>query len=280
MKIGILTIATGRYSMYIPELIESCEELFLENHDKEYFVYTDSDIESLGHFKGSEKITKIHQEKLGWPYDSMMRFHMFDAFKDILSGTDYLFFMNANMKVVSRIDESILPSENKCGIVATRHPGFHRRNPGINYPHESNPQSSFFVNLKDRSNYFQGCFNGGRSKEFLKMCEILKNNMDTDLKNNIVPIWHDESAINWYLEKKDPLVLYPTYAYPEYCDGNIIKKALLEKNNDEDIPSLYPDFSEAANPVDPFKHLIDEFSEPRIIQRNKNKDGGKIYLRK
>ena len=113
MQIGIVTIATGKYSVYIPELIESCETLFLCDHDRKYFIYTDCDIESLGPFKGSDKIIKIHQEKLGWPYDSMLRFHMFEVFKNILLGVDYIFFMNANMKVVSTVDDSILPSENE-----------------------------------------------------------------------------------------------------------------------------------------------------------------------
>lgn len=264
--------------MYIPELVESCENLFLESHDKKYFVYTDSDLAPLGDFVGSDKIIKIHQERLGWPYDSMMRFHMFSAFEKILSDVDYLFFMNANMKVVSKVDDSILPANNKCGIVATEHPGYYGKN--VPHPHESNPNSLFFVKLNNRSKYFQGCFNGGRSKEFLKMSRVLKKRMDIDLKNGIIPIWHDESAMNWYLVGKDVHVLHPTYAYPEYCDGEIIKKSLLEKNSDADIPLLYSDFMEARNQEDPFKHLIKGHNFPKIIQRNKNKDGGKIYLRK
>jgi len=135
MQIGIVTIATGKYSIYIPELIESCEALFLCDHDRKYFIYTDCDIESLGSFKGSDKVIKIHQEKLGWPYDSMLRFHMFEVFKNILLDVDYIFFMNANMKVVSMVDDSILPSGNECGIVATIHPGYYKNK---KYPYDSN----------------------------------------------------------------------------------------------------------------------------------------------
>lgn len=277
MRICILTVATGRYSRYIPELIESCEELFLENHDKEYFVYTDSDIESLGHFKGSEKITKIHQEKLGWPYDSMMRFHMFDAFKDLIGEMDYVFFMNANMKIVSPVDDSILPKENQCGIVVTEHPGYYKKD---GFPYENNIRSGFFVKPTERKIYFQGCFNGGRSQEFLKMSEILKIKIDTDLQNEIIPIWHDESALNWYLINKDPLVLPPVYAYPEHCYGEIVKKILTEKNDASELGILSSDFHSAQDPNDPFKHILEDFDTLKIIQRNKNMEGGKIYLRK
>jgi hypothetical protein len=283
MKIGIITIATGKYSMYIQELVETSEDLFLCGHDRKYFVYTDCDIEQLGNFKGSEKIIKIHQDKLGWPYDSMMRFHMFDENKELLGEMDYLFFMNANMKIVDVVDESILPKDNKCGITSTVHPGYYRNKNAHNYPYERGHKSEFYVRPDSGTLYYQGCFNGGRTAEFLYMSELLRSKMDIDINNGIIPIWHDESALNWYLIDKDPLALPPTYAYPENCDGNEVKKALYEKNEGEDISRLTPDI-EAANLSnligDPFEYLVREISNPKIIQRNKNMQGGKIYLRK
>jgi hypothetical protein len=280
MKIGILTIATGKYSIYLPELIESCENLFLSDHEKSYFVYTDSEMTDLPEFKGSEKVTRIHQEKLGWPYDSMMRFHMFDAFRDMLSKVDYLFFMNANMKLVSPVDTSILPAENRCGIVVTQHPGYYKSIGASNLPYEGNVKSEFYVPQNQRNAYFQGCFNGGRSSEFLSMCATLKDKIDKDLLENIIPVWHDETALNWYVINQDPLILPPTYAYPEHCDGEDIKRSLVEKNEKSDLPLLDPDFATASVLEDPFRHIIDEFGDLKIIQRNKNMDGGKIYLRK
>ena len=47
------------------------------------------------------------------------------------------------------------------------------------------------------------------------MAEILKKNTDIDVKNGIIPIWHDESMLNWYYSNKNPLVLPYTYIYPE-----------------------------------------------------------------
>jgi hypothetical protein len=280
MKIGILTIATGKYSMYLPELIESCENLFLSDYEKSYFVYTDSDMSDLPEFKGSEKVIKIQQEKLGWPYDSMLRFHMFDSFRDMLSKVDYLFFMNANMKVVSVIDDYILPKENACGIVVTQHPGYYKRIGVWGLPHENNRRSEFYVAQHQRERYFQGCFNGGRSDEFLSMCATLKEKIDKDLTRGIIPVWHDETALNWYVINKDPLILPPIYAYPEHCDGEVIKKALTEKNEVSDLPLLDSDFATANVLGDPFQYIMDEFGGLKMIQRNKNIDGGKIYLRK
>lgn len=280
MKIGIITIATGRYSMYIQELVETAENLFLTDHDRKYFIYTDSDIEQLGSFKGSEKIIKIHQDKLGWPYDSMMRFHMFDKEKKLLSEMDYLFFMNANMKIVDIVDESILPKDNECGINSTIHPGYYRNKNPYNYPYERDSESEFYIGYGSGSSYYQGCFNGGRSADFLNMSLILKNKMDKDIKNKIIPVWHDESALNWYLVDKDPLALPPTYAYPENCNGDDIKRALYAKNEGEDLHELSADIAEANLTENPFEYLVREISNPKIVQRNKNMQGGKIYLRK
>lgn len=278
MKIGIITIATGKYSIYVPELVKSCELFFLKNYEKNYFIFSDSDEENFKNFNGAEKILKIHQDKLGWPYDSMMRFHMFNNNRDILSEMDYLFFMNANMVVSSEVNDQILPKNNICGIVSTIHPGYYKSK--TNYPYEMNPKSVFNVPKGTGDYYFQGCFNGGRSKEFLEMSTKIASYMDIDLANGIIPIWHDESALNWYLINKDPHILPPTYAYPERCDGEKIIKALLEKNDSSDLHFLSADLIEAQTPQDPYEYMIDEISEPKIIQRNKNMDGGKIYLRK
>ena len=51
MKIGIITIATGKYSIYVPGLVKSCELLFLKDHEKKYFVYTDSDGDDFKNFE-------------------------------------------------------------------------------------------------------------------------------------------------------------------------------------------------------------------------------------
>ena len=45
----------------------------------------------------------------------------------------------------------------------------------------------------------------------------MKNLVDTDMINNYIPIWNDETAWNKYLEKTpdDLVVLTPSYIYPD-----------------------------------------------------------------
>jgi len=47
------------------------------------------------------------------------------------------------------------------------------------------------------------------------MSEILSKNIDGDLEKNLIPVWHDESYLNWYYSKKNPLLLSYNYIYPE-----------------------------------------------------------------
>ena len=47
------------------------------------------------------------------------------------------------------------------------------------------------------------------------MCEILKDKIDKDVSKNIIPIWHDESMLNYYYNTKNSLTLNYTYIYPE-----------------------------------------------------------------
>ena len=61
----------------------------------------------------------------------------------------------------------------------------------------------------------QGAFNGGRSKEFLQMCEQLSKNTHEDLENNVIALWHDESHLNKYIINRRYKTLPCNYSYPE-----------------------------------------------------------------
>jgi len=247
MKIAIVTIATGKYDIFIEELIKSCEDNFLPTLDKKYFIFTDSD-----KIIKTDKVNPVKQNKIGWPFDTMMRFHMFNSIKKTLLEFDYVFFMNANLKIKSTVGSFILETPEECGLIMTLHPGFYGEN-RLQYPLERNPLSSFYFPLGKEKNYFQGCFNGGKTIDFLEMSSVLADLIDLDLMKGIVPIWHDESALNWYVMEKNPKILDPTFAYPDVFTGN--------------------------KTHDPHYKIIAKFGDPKILQLNKDDFGGKKMLR-
>jgi hypothetical protein len=224
MNIAIITICTGKYTLFFDGLYKSCKEHFIKEAYKGFFVFTDGEIQK------QDDIIRVEQKKLGWPFDTMMRFHMFNRIEPLLTEYDYIFFMNANMLVVDEITSDILPTKENDYLVGVDHPGFTGRDPKF-YTYEKNPISNFFIKDGEGKHYFQGCLNGGRSNEFLSMSKELEYLMNEDLQKRHIPLWHDESALNWYFSKRNPKLLAPSYAYPDVADPPYEKKILqLDKN--------------------------------------------------
>ena len=208
MKIAIFTISLGKYNIFFDEFYSSVNNLFLTNSEKTFFVFTDTK------FEEKNNLIQIEQKKLGWPFDTMNRFHFMCQIQDQLINYDYIFFFNINMKVIKEIGNEILPGEKNDYLMGCNHP-LHFNWPIDSLPYERNIKSECYIPYGKGKTYYQGCFNGGRSKEFLEMSKVLKNKIDLDVSNNIIPIWHDESMLNYYYESKNPLTLNYTYIYPE-----------------------------------------------------------------
>ena len=193
MKIAIFTISLGKYDIFFKDFYESVNEKFLPNHDKTFFVFTDKK------FEDRKNIIQIHQDKMGWPYDSMMRFHLLNKIKDEIIKYDYVFFFNVNMFAVQTINEEVLPDESNDFLMGCNHPLHFHQAPHF-LPYERNKEISCAINFTEGKYYYQGCFNGGRTKEFLEMSETLSKNVDEDLKKNLETyVSTAESNLNIYL---------------------------------------------------------------------------------
>lgn len=220
MKIAILYVATGRYITFWEDFYKTCEEFFVKDAQKTYFVFTDSEKIFA---QNNENVIKIHQEKLGWPYDTLMRFKMFLSQEDKLKEHDYIYFFNANMKFISEIGTEVLPTEEHCGLVAGKHPGYYKCAVD-DYPYCRNEKSLAYIPYGKGKVYVQGCLNGGTKDAYLELCRVCLDNTQKDLDNNVIAEVHDESHLNKYVEDKNILILpcnylYPVGSYyPEFCD--------------------------------------------------------------
>jgi histo-blood group ABO system transferase len=204
-RIGLLIVATNKYTCFIPPLIESAEHFFLPNHDRTYFIFTNR----IDQLPKKENIVPIYQEPLAWPFITMMRCEMYCKQRELLQSMDYLFATDADMRFVNLVGDEILSD-----LVATRHPGFiDGKRVGT---FETNPQSTAYIGDKKRTTYFAGGFYGGSAEAFLTMNETMCKNIYQDLEHNIVAVWHDESHLNHYfLHHKPTLILSPSYCYAE-----------------------------------------------------------------
>lgn len=211
-KVAILYICTGKYDVFWKEFYESYEEMFLPNSRKEYFVFTDA--EELYEEDNCERIHRIYQKQLGWPDDTLMRYHMFDSISEQLEKFDYVYFMNANCKCVDLIsEEEFLPKEKD--ILVVQHPGEYNKKPRW-YSYDRNPESTAYIPKGEGQYYICGGINGGKAEAYLQLVKELKRNIDIDKSKGVVAKWHDESHINRYiLEHDNWVMLSPSYCYAE-----------------------------------------------------------------
>lgn len=225
MKIGLLVIATGKYKYFFDNLYKSIQKNFLPKHEKIIYYFTDEK-KKLDQYTN---VVQIYKEKLGFPSDTLYRYKFFNTHKEkiLKYEPEYLFYLDVDMRIVDIVDEKIIPKKNKT-LTCTFHPGFYNQNRKKRpKPLEDRKISSFFVPLEKRIVYFAGGFQGGETKEYLRVTENISKKIDHDFnKLNIIPKFHDESAWNHYIlhNIKKFNVLKPEYCYPEMEDQQKFKE--------------------------------------------------------
>lgn len=213
-KVGLCIFATGRYDKLAEELIASGRKYFCTEHQVTYFVFTD------GQIPQADDVIVINQKQLGWPYDALKRFHVYDANKTLLSDMDYLFAIDADMRFVSPVGDEVL---GKSVAVA--------RDAANPRTYERNRKSRAFLSNIQARHYFVSAFYGGSRQEFFRMVSELKKQVDSDLKWDYIAQYHDESHLNRYFFDHPPRVILDTsYCYPQGWDLPFPKKivAMIE----------------------------------------------------
>lgn len=224
MKIGLLTIATGKYIQFVNPLWESVKKHFMKNHEVTMFVFTDSE-----EFIPEHGQVKITQQHIVWPGPTLYRYNIFKNSENIIKEMDYLYYSDADMLFVNNVGDEILGE-----LVATQHPGFYNK-PRELFTYETNPESKAFIPKNKGTKYFAGGFNGGKTSEYLKLIKELADNIAYDARRGIIAVWHDESHMNRYFSDNEPtLILNPSYCYPESSNIPFERKLLaLDKNHSE-----------------------------------------------
>ena len=224
MNVGLLVIATNKYTRFLQPLIKSADKFFFSNTDinVEYFVFTDSEPV----VNTDRKFHQIHIDHKPWPYPTLYRYKYFTENSTAFDNVDYLYYCDSDMLFVDHVGEEILGD-----LVGTIHPGFN----GARGTPETNPLSLAYVSPYENIQYCAGGFNGGHKLNFLQMAQTISSNIDKDLQNNIVAVWHDESHMNrYYIDNPPTKKLSPSYCYPESWNLPYKRRLLaLDKNHNE-----------------------------------------------
>jgi len=214
MKISINIIATGNYARFIEPLVNSAEKFFFTGMDKTYIVYSNREIECPDNII----LKKIEHEE--WPFPTLKRFHYFTLAKKEILESDYSFYIDADSLFTNPFEIHVSQGNE---TIATVHPGY-KGGPGTP---ERNTSSLAYIGHHEMNTYFCGGFFGASSEEFIKMSEEISENIDKDLSNGIIAIWHDESHINKYFLKNRPsIILDHTLTESE---GNFYKGEMKQK---------------------------------------------------
>ena len=180
-KVTLNLIATNNYTVFLGDIIESARSMFVSDCELMFIVYTNSDQEF-----DSPDIKKVHIDNEPWPMPTLKRFHYFISAKKEILESDFSFYIDVDSIFRKPLTLSDM-IKSDIGLIGTLHPG-----------------SRAFIEVGKNKHYFCGGFFGGDSNSFIKMSEKIKENIDLDLNDGIIAIWHDESHINRYFMDNPP----------------------------------------------------------------------------
>ena len=205
MKILILTIATNKYIQFVERLYDNIEDNFLNGHQIQGLLFTDHDVETSDNIK----VSQIEHED--WPMPTLKRYNYFIKEKEYISQFDYCYYFDGDMGIGGKVGDEVLGD-----LVATMHP-YQSFYPKEQRTYDRNPKSLAYVPAGQEGElYYAGGFNGGSTKRFLEMAEVLADRVTKDLENDVIALWHDESQMNRYLIDNPPtLSLTPSYCFAE-----------------------------------------------------------------
>lgn len=216
-KVAVVAIClNSAYWEYITPMIQSARKFFLKGHDVDFILWTDMPTNTVIDAK------IIPTEPFQWPLPTLFRYHLFLRQEELLKEYDYIYYVDADMKFVSRVGDEILGD-----LMGAQHPMYAIRKEYVP-PYEPNDKSASFIPRPGRvldeggkkrfePLYFAGGFQGGRSEKFIEAMKEMRHMVDEDFTaNNYVPIWNDETVWNKYLLNNPPdVVLSPSYVYPD-----------------------------------------------------------------
>ncbi len=295
-KVALLFVSVNnRYWPYLSQVIKDCKEKFMPQHTVSYHVWTDipeldsaeyaaidnteffsavSLREAVQYLRTTPGIEIHDTGAIQWPAPTLMRYHLFLNEEEKLKEYDFLYYLDADMRVVDKISDEVLTD----GLLAAEHPMYSLRKEYVP-PYEPNKASTAYIprpgaiitdekgNTRFKPYYYAGGFQGGLAGEFITAMQTMKANIDKDFNNNYTAIWNDESHWNKYLFDYTGkiVVLSPSYIYPD----SLIKEYyenVWGKSYEPKIITLTKPFSLSKQGADELNEFFGGKMTPNIIE--------------
>jgi histo-blood group ABO system transferase len=229
MDIGLLIIATGKYKVFLEDLIKSADNFFLKEHNVTYFLFVDE----LVDINSDRNIEQIIIEHKPWPFPTLLRYKNFINNSDKLKDLDYIYYVDSDM-----IFENVVGDEIFGDVVCVAHPWFigNRGTP------ENDSKSLAYIPDEVNFQYMAGAFFGGTKDCILNMFQFIAKQIDIDYSRGVIAKWHDESHSNKFFIMYSTKVLPPEYCYnkqSQYCTNvkNWVPRVVQVLKNDHEIRS-------------------------------------------
>lgn len=225
---------------------------------------------TYGSLKEFIKTIKVFEtESVQWPLPTLMRYHLFLQQEEKLKEYDYVFYLDADMRVVDDVGDEILGE----GLTMAEHPMYSLSRRFVP-PYEPNPQSEAYIKrlgvvLTDEygKKYFKplyaaGGFQGGAATAFIEAMKEMRKAVDKDFASNYIAIWNDESHWNKYLSDYigHLTVLSPAYVYPDSLIEEYYTK-IWGVNYKPRIVTLTKPFTTSKEAANATKKTLNEFKE-------------------
>lgn len=211
MKLGIITVATGKYVKYLDNCLKSFDEKFFPNYEKK-FVIGDSDSGYKSPIKNCHIISVLDGP---WPMPTLYKFKVINRCEILLSDCDIIFWIDVDLNVISTIDneEEVFPTSD-IPICCVIHCGWTIDGRECECTAFDRNSLSLAYVKEHTTPYHQACLFGGYRDEFFRMSKLLEYNVDEDLRNGIIARYHDESHLNRYFQDHVVKTIPKTYARP------------------------------------------------------------------
>jgi hypothetical protein len=229
IKIGIVYICTGDYNIFWDSFYKSAEKnLFSSDiYEKYYFIVTTNNINTYQ----NNRIQVKYADKLEYPMATIHKFHYMLMFENEIKDMDYVYYFNCNSLFMTKIEADILPDCNDMLVLSRFTSVYFHTLCGL----ERNPNSLAYVNFDAKIRCCcGGGIIGGETKYLISTITKFKNDIDIDLSNGIIALWHDEAYLNKYLLTNKYKVMPPMYCYLELLKNGAkynknIKILILDK---------------------------------------------------